>query len=231
MVSNRFGMLTLAGETEFRTLLLAPPNQVVRKLYVERILRFVLPRADDRTAALAPVRILLRGGDLEPLLDFVEATVFTAFSNRDARWANELTVKTVLLTLLWNDVSYVVASEPELDRGYADLCLLRRPDARSSSLKDLLFEFKRLASSELGMSGREVKAAGREELVRRSPVKRALDEAEAQLKAYSAALEGRLGSALDLRGWAVVALGFERLVARPLSRCQSACRRSGGNDC
>jgi hypothetical protein len=37
-----FGMLTLAGETDRRTLLLSPPNQVIRKLFVERILRFFL---------------------------------------------------------------------------------------------------------------------------------------------------------------------------------------------
>ncbi len=210
-----FGMLTLAGETEFRTLLLSPPNQVVRKLYVERIMRFLLPRGDDRTAALEPVRTVLRGGSLEPLLDFVEATIFTAFSNRDARWANELTVKAVFLTLLWDDVSYVAVSEAELGRGYADLCLLRRPDARASSLSDLLFELKRLSLSDLGMSGQKVKATPREELARLEPVELALDEAEAQLKVYSEALERRLGSDLDLRSWAVVALGFERLVARP----------------
>ncbi|MEE8525720.1 MAG: AAA family ATPase [Thermoanaerobaculia bacterium] len=216
-----FGMLTLQGETEFRTLLLAPPNQVVRKLYVERILRFLLPLGDSRTAAVGPVRALLRSGDLEPLLDFVESTVFATLSNRDARWANELTVKTIFLTLLWDDVSYSVFSEPELGHGYADLCLLRRPDARASSLKDLLFEFKRLSLTEVGMGGREVRAADRGTLATLVPVKKALDAAEAQLEDYRRALDkSRLG-APDLRAWAVVALGFERLVARPLGPLRS----------
>jgi hypothetical protein len=126
-------------------------------------------------------------------------------------------VKTVFLVLLWDDVSYAVHSEPELDHGYADLCLLRRPDARSSSLRDLVFEFKRLPLGELGMSGREVKAAGRAELARLAPVKAALDAAEAQLSEYRRALERRWGAAaFDVRAWAVVALGFERLVTRPL---------------
>jgi hypothetical protein len=38
-----FGMLTLERETEIRTLLLSPPNQVVRKLYVERLALLLLP--------------------------------------------------------------------------------------------------------------------------------------------------------------------------------------------
>ncbi len=72
----------------------------------------------------------------------------------------------VFLVLLWNDVSYIIHSEPELEHRYADLCLLRRPDARTSSLWDLLFEFKRLSLKELGMTGKDVKAASRTELMK-----------------------------------------------------------------
>lgn len=166
----------------------------------------------------------MEGKEIDPLLDFIETTVFASLSNRDARWANELAVKTVFLTLLWDDVSYVVLSEPELEHRYADLCLLRRPDARTSSLRDLLFEFKRLSLGDLGMSGSEVKAAAREELARLEPVKAALAAAEAQLSEYlrvlaerwSAERAGEPGLGPDLRAWAVVALGFERLVAKPL---------------
>ena len=211
-----FGMLTLVGETTRRTLLLAPPNQVVRRLYVERFLRFLLPLGTDRTSAQAPSWQVLEGESIEPLLDFVEAKLLATLSNRDARWANELTIKVVFLTLLWNDVSYTVLSEPELGHRYADLCLLRRPDARASSLKDLLFEFKRLPLSDLQLSGRELRAMGREELARLGPVREALAEAEAQLADYRRLLDDRWGSVLDLRSWAVVALGFERLVARRL---------------
>jgi hypothetical protein len=211
-----FGMLTLEGETEFSTLLLAPPNLVTKKLYVERILAILLPLGDARTAALGPVRTLLRGGGVEPLLDFIETTLFPTFSNRDSVWANELTVKTVFLTLLWNDISHLVWSEPELDHRYADLCLLRRPDKRAMSLVDLLFEFKRLSLSDLGMKGEDVRSASRDDLARLEPVKTALDQAQKQLAAYRQALERRYGTALELSSWAVVALGFERLLARPL---------------
>ncbi len=210
-----FGMLTLAGETPRRTWLLETPNEVVRGLYLERIRRYLLPLGADRTAAQEPVLDLMEGKDIEPLLDFIERTLFPTFSNRDATWANELTVKTIFLTLLWNATSYITHSEPELDHRYADLCLLRRPDARSSSLWDLLFEFKRLSLKELGMPGAEVKAAPRAKLAELPQVRAALNGAESQLAVYRRALERRQGDTLKLRGYAVVALGFERLVVRP----------------
>ncbi len=46
------------------------------------------------------------------------------------------------------------------------------------------------------------------------PVSRRLEEAEAQLSRYRDALGRRFGQALRLRAYAVVALGFERFVAR-----------------
>jgi hypothetical protein len=159
----------------------------------------------------------MEGKAIEPFLDFIEGTLFPSFSNRDATWANELTVKTLFLTLLWNAASYITFSEPELEQRYADLCLVRRPDARASSLWDLLFEFKRLSLKELGMSGEEVKKAPRAELMAMEKVKDALDQSEAQLVAYREALARRQGGVLKLRAYAVVALGFKRLVARPLS--------------
>lgn len=47
-------------------------------------------------------------------------------------------------------------------------------------------------------------------------VKNALDEADKQLVTYRKALERRQGEALKLRSFSVVALGFARLVVRPL---------------
>jgi hypothetical protein len=211
-----FGMLTLkAGRTATKTLELEVPNEVMRGLYVERIREILMPLGASRTAADALLFTFLRDGDLVPLLDFIEATLFPTFSNRDALWANELTVKTVFMTLLWNEAAYLTCSEPEVDHRYADLCLLRRPDARTSSLWDLLFEFKRLSLKDLGMSGKDVKASSRSELVQHTLVKDALDRAEAQIATYRAALERSRGETLKLRSYAVVALGFERLVVRP----------------
>jgi Predicted AAA-ATPase len=211
-----FGMLTLRmRKTEAKTVELEVPNEVMHGLFVERLRKILIPLGASRSAADALLFAFLRSGDLEPLLDFIEARLFPTFSNRDAVRADELTVKTVFLTLLWNDVSYITHSEPELDHRYADLCLLRRPDARASSLWDLLFEFKRLSLKELGMSGEEVKSTPRAELIELPKVRETLDQAEKQLAAYRAALGRGRGETLKLRAFAVVALGFERLVVRP----------------
>jgi hypothetical protein len=209
------GMLTLRQKTAAKTLELAVPNAVMHGLYVERLRRILMPLGVSRSQADALLFAFLRDGELEPMLDFIETTLFPTFSNRDARWANELTVKTLFLTLLWNDTGYITHSEPELDHGYADLCLLRRPDARESSLWDLLFEFKRLPLKELGMSGKEAKAVSRRSLTAIPKVNDALDQAEAQIAAYLSALERNRGDTLKVRSYAVVALGFERLVVRP----------------
>ena len=210
-----FGMLTVRQKrTDAGTLELVVPNEVVHDLYIERIRKILMPLGKERSQATKLHIAFLRDGDLLPLLDFVEATLFPDFSNRDAAWANELTIKTIFMSLLWNSITYITHSEPELEHRYADLCLLRRPDALHYNLWDLLFEFKRLSLSELGMPGKDVKAASREELMAEEKVEKALDDAEKQITAYRAALGRRRGKTLKLRTYTVVALGFERLVMR-----------------
>ena len=210
------GMLTIAGETSLRTLELTPPNLVIQSLYIDQARRLLLPAGAERSAAVEPVRTLLRTGQLEPLLRFIEDKLLPVFSSRDYRPANELTLKTVFLTLLFDDVSYVVQSEPELGRGYADLCLLRRPDARDSELADLLFEFKSIPLKKLGMSGDELRRRDRDELAALPVVVSAQAEAEQQAERYRRALAGR-DSGLRLRCFTAIALGFERLLGRTLA--------------
>ncbi|MCP4653776.1 MAG: AAA family ATPase, partial [bacterium] len=86
-----FGMLTLRKEvTDERTVELVVPNEVMHGLYVERIRKILIPLGASRSTADAILFAFLRSGDPEPLLDFIEATLFPTFSNRDATWANEL---------------------------------------------------------------------------------------------------------------------------------------------
>jgi hypothetical protein len=211
-----FGMLTLAGETRTQKLRLVPPNLVVKKLYAEQIRRFLLPEGRDRTAADAPVRALTQRGEIEGFLAFVEEKVFAAMSNRDYVWMNEHGLKMAFHVLLFNDISYMVFSEPEVGRGYADLCLLRRRDRPSPVLFDLLFELKYVKLAALGKTGEELRRMERKDLGELSLVKDCLADAEAQLRRYRDALTKRHGETLRLRAYSVVALGFERLVAREL---------------
>ena len=66
------------------------------------------------------------------------------------------------------------------------------------------------------MTGEQVRATTREELAKRPPVAAKLDEAAAQARRYGATLRDRYGLT-DLRAFAVVALGVERLVWRAVA--------------
>ena len=221
-----FGMLTIVEETPWRWLRLAPPNLVVQKLYVEQVLHQLL--ADDRTVPdlAMPAQRLMLEGDVEPLLDLVEDKLFPRFSARDGRWLNELAVKTAFLTLLFQDVNYRLFSEPAIDgaaplgrgHGFADLVLLLRPDARATPLSDLLLEFKLVKPEDLGDAAARLDVLDRDALAALPQVAAALEQATAQARRFRAGLQARYGDSLRLRSFAVVAVGFVRLVAREVPR-------------
>jgi len=207
------GVLTLAGSTPLRELLVRIPNLVVRRLYVERVQEALLPDGRDRDVAWAAARILFQSGDLQPVCDLVEHRYFPIFDNRDDRWANELTLKTAFLTLLFDDQLYVVDSETAIGRSHADLSLMRRPELwQQPQLWDLLLEFKLLKLKEAGITGEEAHQMDRLALMALPAVQASLAEAQSQLQRYRAALQVNIGERLRLRTYAVVGLGFERLV-------------------
>ncbi|MCP4593532.1 MAG: AAA family ATPase, partial [bacterium] len=210
-----FGMLTIKAEATGVSLRLGPPNMVVRRLYVDQVLHFLLPSGGDRSAAWDHARAVLLRGEIGPLLTFVEEKLFPVMSNRDYVFMDEHSLKMVFLALLWSECSHLL-SEPELNRGYADLCLLRRPDRRVGDTYDLVFEFKYAKLGDLGKTGVELRQMERQELAELSLVEELFAAAEAQLGRYREALEELHGETLRLRTYAVVALGFERLVAREL---------------
>ncbi len=94
-----FGVLTLAGRDALGKLQLAIPNQVIRKLYVERLQEQTLPRYEDQEQRQKVVERFYATGDLGPLCDLLEQTYFKVFDNRDLRWSNELVVKTAFLVV------------------------------------------------------------------------------------------------------------------------------------
>ncbi|MEA1051960.1 AAA family ATPase [Lamprobacter modestohalophilus] len=208
-----FGILTLAGEGALAKLVLRIPNLVARGLYVERLRERWLPAPETRDLARQASETLYLQGDLEPLCELIEQSYFSALSNRDYRWSNELLVKFAFLTLLFDDRLYMAVSELETGRGYADLALIVRPDMRRFQALDLLLEFKYLSLQELGLSGAQVREQSRAALAKLPAVAAKLDEAEAQARDYGGTLTQRYGLS-DLRAFAVVALGVERLVWR-----------------
>ena len=207
-----FGVLTLGGRDEWGELRLTIPNQVVRKLYVERLQEQLLPTYDDQEQRQTVCRRFYSTGDLGPLCDLLEQTFFKVFDNRDLRWSNELVVKTAFIALLFNDAFYVMDSEPALERRYAGLLLRVRPDMRQYQLLDHLLEFKAISLKAVGMTSAELATASREELRTLPIVADTLNEAEQQLIAYRELLERQERTALKLRTHAVACIDLERLV-------------------
>ena len=205
-----FGVLTLGGETPLGELVLKIPNLVIRQLYVERIQEMLLPDV-NKDDALRTARTFYSTGDMQPLCEFIEQR-FSVFNNRDYRWTNELTIKTAFLTMLFNDTFYIMDSETALERDYADLTMIVRPDMRRYQLLDILIEFKYLSLKELGLSGDEVTQMSSSDLTALTPVQQKFAESKPKLDGYRQVLEAKYGDKLRLHNYSVVALGFDRLV-------------------
>ena len=105
-------------------------------------------------------------------------------------------------------------SEAGAGRGYADLAMIVRPDARLYSVLDLVLEFKYLSLKRLGLEGEAVRRMSEQERLALDPVQLALEEAESQLRRYVEGLRQRYGKSLRLRSYVVVALGLQGLVFR-----------------
>nr|VFJ64983.1 MAG: PD-(D/E)XK nuclease superfamily protein [Candidatus Kentron sp. DK] len=175
----------------------------------------MLPEGADLDRARQAAEALYQRGDVEPLREFVERKYFTTFSNRDYAHANELTIKTAFLTLLFNDTLYIVESETEIQRGYTDLTLIVRPDMRQYRVLDILIEFKFISLQEAGVDGKTLEKMGESALRALPAVQKKQREAEEGLARYREKLQGKFGDVLRLRCFSVVALGFERLVFSP----------------
>lgn len=210
-----FGILTLTGQGVLGKAILNIPNLVARSLYVERLREQWLPTYEDRQTIPRLADTVYLQGDLAPLVAFIEQRYFPILSNRDYRWTNELVIKIAFLTLLFDDRLYMMVSETEVDHGYIDLALIVRTDMRRFAALDLLLEFKYVSLPELKLTGEQARAKSSEALAALPKVEEKLQEAEAQAQRYGAALRERYGLT-DLRQFAVVAIGLERVVWRAL---------------
>jgi len=205
-----FGVLTLAGETEQGELRLKVPNLVMQGLYVNRVQRILLPDPVERDKGRDAAKKVYQEGDIGPVCAFVQHDYFATFKNRDYALANELTLKTCFLTLLYNDTLYLMDSEPEIRRRYADLTMIIRPDKRYLKIFDVLIEFKFLRLKVLGLTGEQIRSLPESEACALPEVKRALTEGKTQVTVYGRALAARYPG-LRLRKFVVAALGFERI--------------------
>jgi len=214
-----FGVLTFTGLTDFEEAILNIPNLVARSLYVDRLRDLWLPGYEDKTLVPQLSKRFFQTGDLQPLVDFIEQRYLPVLSNRDYRWTNELLVKIAFLTLLFDDRLYMMVSETEMDHGYIDLSLIVRTDRRKTRALDLLLEFKYVGLKDLKLTAEQVREKSRAELAALPEVKKELQAAGEQAQRYGAALSERYGLT-DLRLFAVVGIGLERVVWQAATRAQ-----------
>ena len=112
-------------------------------------------------------------------------------------------------------------SEQEIDRRYADLTMIIRPDKRHGAVFDVLIEFKFVSLKTAGISGEKAQKMSAADLAAMPAIAEQMADGIKQVKEYGRRLERKYKN-LRLKKFVVVALGFERL-------CFTAVESTTGN--
>jgi len=212
------GALTVDRRAEAGEIILKIPNLVMRKLYAEQILTFMV---NENSTILAASRVATRrffiSGDIQPLCTFVEEHLLSVFDNRDYREFDELTLKALFISMLHYNNIYIMDSEPAIFRQYGDLFMMLRPRMREMGNFDFLFEFKYVKLKDVKvnktkLSGKEVQQMSFAELLKVDAIKEEMDGAKTQLRGYQQRLQQKYGTDLKLRTFAIVGVGLDRVV-------------------
>lgn len=139
-------------------------------------------------------------------------TVFKAIKSASSGQGLDRVFITGISPVVVSDLASDYNSETPLGRGYADLTLIVRPEMRRYQLSDLLFEFKYVGLAAAGLTAEQAQTLSRVEVRGLAPVAAKLAEARERLRQHHQVLQARHGGALQLRSYAVAALGFERVV-------------------
>ncbi|MEM7535083.1 MAG: AAA family ATPase, partial [Chloroflexota bacterium] len=216
------GVLTVSGKTPGGSIRLTIPNLVIRQLYAERALQ-MMSKEDTTllTQAMTASEILFERANLQPLCTFIEQHLLAVFDNRDYREFDELTLKTIFISMLYYKNIYIMDSEPAIIQQYGDLLMMLRPGMRDMGLYDFLFEFKFLKLKQVivdgaPLKGAEVAGKSMAELLAIESIKDEMESAKKQLRQYRQGLQHKYGAALKLRTFAVVGVGLKRVIWEPV---------------
>ncbi|KPA18014.1 AAA-ATPase [Candidatus Magnetomorum sp. HK-1] len=209
------GMLTMGHAfSSIKKKELKIPNPVTQTLYIDGIARWMIADPVNRDIGFKAAEQLLCYDKIAPLRKYIEKQVFPTFHWRDRRWANELTIKTIFMCLMMDEMNFLMISERQSRSGYADLAMIIRPDRRHLNLKDVLIEFKFIKTKKLAV--KDIKGQSDTALFKLDPVKEKLKDARSQAKTYSRELREEFGNGLKLTTYALIAIGFERLLYKKL---------------
>ena len=209
------GMLTMSHSSQAtKKKVLKIPNPVTQTLYIDGITPWIIADPVTRDIGFETSEQLLCYGRMAPLRNYIEKQIYPSFHWRDRRWANELTIKTIFMCLMVDELNYLMISERQSRSGYAGLAMILRPDRKHLNLKNVLIEFKFIKTKQLNI--KNIKGQSDTALFKFGPVKDKLEEATIQAKKYSTELCEEFGDDLNLKTYAVISIGFDRLLYKKI---------------
>jgi hypothetical protein len=208
------GMLTMGKKLLSGNMELTIPNPVTQNLYIDGLARWIIADPLERDMGFDAANQFKQQGKIAPLRQYIEKKVFPTFHWRDKRWVNELTIKTIFMCLMMDETNFLMISERQSRSGYADLAMIVRPDRRHFHLKNVLIEFKYIKTKNLKI--KDIKGQSDTSLFKLKPVEKKIKEAQSQANLYSKELLEEFGHDLKLTTYAVIAIGFERLLYKKL---------------
>jgi hypothetical protein len=195
------GFLTIKGRYLNNTIFQFP-NFVIKRLYADYFISMLQNRADlpiDNAPLNNAIMDLATTGNLQPFMNQV-SEILKILSNRDAYHFNEMSLKAIFVSCLYQQRFYYVHSEYETEKGYADIFLeaIRGYDPNYQ----VAFELKYIKKKDKNEEDKKIDDADIQAL---------LDKAEIQLTNYM--ITKKFLDRKGLKGFVVICHG-ETLIWR-----------------
>jgi hypothetical protein len=197
------GFLTIKAR-ELNNTVFQFPNFVIKRLYFDYFVSILQNKANlpiDNAPLNNSIMRLATTGDVQPFLGQV-MKILKMLSNRDAHFFNEMSLKAIFVSCLFQQKFYYVHSEYETDKGYADIFLeaIRGYDPNYQ----VAFEFKYIKKKDKNEADKKLEDADIQTL---------LKKAEIQLTNYM--VTKKFTDRKGLKGFVVICHG-DTLIAHEL---------------
>ncbi len=146
------------------------PNFVIKRLYADYFVSLLQTKTDlpiDTRPLNVAIMRLATTGEVQLLLDEV-GKILKILSNRDAYHFNEMSLKAIFVSCLYQQKFYYVHSEYETEKGYADIFLeaIRGYDPNYQ----VAFEFKYIKKSDKNEADKKIGDADIQALLKKAEV-------------------------------------------------------------
>ncbi|MCX6580590.1 MAG: AAA family ATPase, partial [Candidatus Aminicenantes bacterium] len=170
-----FGLLTITGIDEEKKAILKIPNESIKRLYYDYI-KETYEETGAFTLNLSKYEAMMKemafNGQWEPLIEYLVQQVDKSMGIRDLI-TGERAIQAFLNVYLGLSALYIIYSEKELEKGYADLVL-----------EPFLAQYPQLKYSYI-IEIKYIKPQGKKKTLPPGNIKKVREEAEDQLKRYS----------------------------------------------